>query len=46
MVECSSTVSAADGGGGGNRGSLARAPSVRWPPRNAGLVQIRCVPGA
>ena len=27
-------------GGGGNRGSLSRAPSVRGSPNSAGLVQI------
>ena len=29
--------------GGGNRGSLPRAPSVRGPPNNAELVQILAV---
>ena len=29
--------------GGGNRGSLPRAPSVTGPPNSAGLVQIRTV---
>ena len=31
------------GGGGSNRGSLPRAPSVRGPPNSAGLVLVRSV---
>ena len=40
--KCRDGISAADRGGG-NRGSLPWAPSVRGAPNSAGLVQIRSV---